>query len=516
MDSILSAEVGARGPTRRRKNEPYESVDALTDGTRTPRGPFRPDVWLSTRRRHAVRLRVFYYRGIDVALTAIGALAWMCHPDPVTSWAELRLGHATPYVIGSLFALWFVLGSDRYSFSSPRRPLFHALTVSLVAGLGLLIGLGTAAITDGSGVMSYIQWAGLTATGLGALHLIWALAVARGRTNGALVPNVVLVGATSAAESLIVEAIRRRTVNIIGIFEDRRTRAPASICGVPVLGRVEDLREHRLTPYLDCIALTVAPDAGKRVREMEDRLSILPNKVAIILQSAAPDAREIDQALDKLAYMPVALLDRPVSDDRRAFYKRLQDLILGTSALVALMPFLFVIGVLVRLESPGPALFRQKRHGFNNETITVWKFRTMYHHQQDAGGVRQVVADDDRVTRLGRFLRSTSLDELPQLINVVIGNMSLVGPRPHAIQMQTGQMRSSDIVAEYAHRHRIKPGMTGWAAINGSRGPLHTAADVRRRIQLDIDYIERQSFWFDLWIMARTIPVLLGDRLAQR
>jgi hypothetical protein len=129
---------------------------------------------------------------------------------------------------------------------------------------------------------------------------------------------------------------------------------------------------------------------------------------------------------------------------------------------------------------------------------------------------RQVTDDDDRITRIGRFIRKTSLDELPQLLNVIAGEMSLVGPRPHAIGMKTGHVESARLVADYAHRHRIKPGMTGWAAVNGSRGPLHTAADVRRRVQLDIDYIERQSLWMDLWIMAITVPVLLGDRAAIR
>ena len=180
------------------------------------------------------------------------------------------------------------------------------------------------------------------------------------------------------------------------------------------------------------------------------------------------------------------------------------------------MPVFAVVALPVRLDSPGPILFRQRRHGFNNEEIVVWKFRSMRHEAADATASRQVTADDDRVTRVGRFIRATSLDELPQLINVLKGEMSLVGPRPHAIGMKTGEIESARLVAEYAHRHRIKPGMTGWAAIKGSRGPLHTAAEVRRRVQLDVDYIERQSFWLDLWIMAVTVPVLLGDRVAVR
>ena len=123
---------------------------------------------------------------------------------------------------------------------------------------------------------------------------------------------------------------------------------------------------------------------------------------------------------------------------------------------------------------------------------------------------------DERVTRVGRFIRRTSLDELPQILNVLKGEMSLVGPRPHAIGMKTGDIESARLVGEYAHRHRLKPGVTGWAAIKGSRGPVDTPDAVRRRVALDVEYIERQSFWLDLYIMAVTIPCLLGDRAVVR
>ena len=194
----------------------------------------------------------------------------------------------------------------------------------------------------------------------------------------------------------------------------------------------------------------------------------------------------------------------------------MQDLVIASIALVLAAPLLLAVAIAVKLDSPGPVLFRQRRHGFNNEVITVWKFRSMRHEAADATAQRQVTADDDRVTRVGRFIRRTSLDELPQLLNVLRGEMSIVGPRPHAIGMRTGQADASRLVAEYAWRHRIKPGITGWAQINGSRGPVHTAADVRRRVMLDIEYIERQSLRLDLWIILMTLPCLLGDRLAVR
>src|SRR5690606_9537044 len=221
-------------------------------------------------------------------------------------------------------------------------------------------------------------------------------------------------------------------------------------------------------------------------------------------------------ALSRMADMPLARVSGVSEDERKALHKRIEDIVIGTVALIVFAPLMLITALLIKLDSPGPVFFRQSRHGFNNETIRVWKFRSMYAHLTDHTAAQQVQKGDTRVTRIGRFIRKPSIDELPQLFNVLAGEMSLVGPRPHAIGMKTGQSESARLVAEYAHRHRIKPGMTGWAAIKGSRGPLHSAAEVRRRVQLDVDYIERQSLWLDLWIMLVTVPVLLGDRSAVR
>ncbi len=493
-----------------------ESSAREESSQRIRRGPFRPDVWVNARQRNALRLRTFYYRGLDIALTALLTLGWVTYPEDISHIGQLTVSEVTPYAVGWLCAMWFIISANLYNFGASSRVWRNAVLPALVSAVGLFLGLIVQIIFSAAEWADYLLWSGLMVSTIAILHLIWASAAVRSRKNGALTPNVVLVGATQYAELLILEALKRRDVNILGIFDDRRDRSPEAICGVPVLGRASDLLTHRLTPYLDCIALTVTPDAADRVDQLKRRLSILPNRIAVLLQGDEPDESEITRALDKLAYTPVHLLNPPANDDRRAFFKRLQDIVLGSLALCALMPFLLMIGLWVRLDSRGPALFRQRRHGFNHEEIVVWKFRTMHHHRADIAGTRQVTANDDRITRAGHFLRVSSLDELPQLLNVVLGHMSLVGPRPHAIGMQTGHVASADIVAEYAHRHRIKPGMTGWAAIKGSRGPMHEASDVRRRVQLDIDYIERQSFWFDIWIMVRTLPVLLGDKVAMR
>jgi exopolysaccharide biosynthesis polyprenyl glycosylphosphotransferase len=260
--------------------------------------------------------------------------------------------------------------------------------------------------------------------------------------------------------------------------------------------------------------ITVTSTAQARVRGLVERLRVLPNEITLFVDlggEAGPNA-----VLERLADIPLAQISGARIDDRRALIKRAQDLVIGSLALVLAAPIMAGVALAIRLDSPGPVLFRQRRQGFNNEEIVVWKFRSMRHDLRDERSERQVFTGDPRVTRVGGFIRKTSLDELPQIINVLAGEMSLVGPRPHSPTMKTGEVESARLVAEYAHRHRMKPGMTGWAAIKGSRGPVDTPERVKRRVALDIEYIERQSFWLDMFIMAMTLPCLLGDRRAAR
>jgi lipopolysaccharide/colanic/teichoic acid biosynthesis glycosyltransferase len=168
------------------------------------------------------------------------------------------------------------------------------------------------------------------------------------------------------------------------------------------------------------------------------------------------------------------------------------------------LPLMAFIAVAIRLDSRGPILFRQPRHGLNDRVVCVYKFRTMYHEATDLGGGRQTTRDDDRITRVGRFLRRTSLDELPQLFNVVRGEMSLVGPRPHPINMLTEEKLCHEIVAGYAQRHKMKPGITGWAQINGWRGATDTCYQLRQRVEHDIYYVENWSIGLDLKILLAT------------
>jgi putative colanic acid biosynthesis UDP-glucose lipid carrier transferase len=186
--------------------------------------------------------------------------------------------------------------------------------------------------------------------------------------------------------------------------------------------------------------------------------------------------------------------------------KALEDYVLGTLLLIPAAPLMLMIAIVVRLDSPGPVLFRQERYGFNNRTIEILKFRTMRAERDDEGQGQALQArrGDPRLTRVGRWLRRTSLDELPQLLNVLRGDMSIVGPRPH---MVAHNEQYANLIDTYLGRHRVKPGITGWAQVNGLRGETDTLAKMEGRIQHDLYYIENWSLGFDLQILARTLLV---------
>jgi lipopolysaccharide/colanic/teichoic acid biosynthesis glycosyltransferase len=183
-------------------------------------------------------------------------------------------------------------------------------------------------------------------------------------------------------------------------------------------------------------------------------------------------------------------------------------------ALLVLSPLVLRIAVAVKLDSPGPVLFRQKRNGYDNRLIEGFKFRSMHQHQADATAETQTTRDDARVTRVGRFIRRTSLDELPQLFNVVAGTMSMVGPRPHATATKAAGILFEQAVKEYTSRHRVKPGITGLAQIHGFRGETDTVEKIEKRVEFDLEYIENWSVWFDLYILLRTVPAVLFTREA--
>jgi Undecaprenyl-phosphate glucose phosphotransferase len=447
--------------------------------------------------------------GVDVMMIVAATLAVMSRGDAAKLLA-MPLREILPLIIGGYIAFWTLRVGGAYDLGRREGLSEHmgrvALGVAAASAAALGVGMGMGA----SSLHLAALWASVSSLTILMAHVCaWAM-VRVWRAQGRLTPNVVVVGATENAFKLIKAALDARDIAVLGVFDDRLDRAPETVHGVPVLGDTNHLLTHRILPYVDRIVITVTAASQPRVRQLIDRLRLLPNAVTLFWDVDGEDTRSA--TLERLARLPLAEISGADDADRRVLLKRIQDLALGAAALLVAAPIIAAVAIAVRLDSPGPILFRQRRYGFNNEPITVWKFRSMRHELADQKAAQQVCACDERVTRVGRFIRSTSLDELPQLINVLRGEMSLVGPRPHAIGMKTGSQESSRLVAEYAWRHRMKPGITGWAQINGSRGPVDTPEAVRQRVALDIDYIERQSFWFDLYILAMTLPTLLGDR----
>jgi len=194
--------------------------------------------------------------------------------------------------------------------------------------------------------------------------------------------------------------------------------------------------------------------------------------------------------------------------------KDTMDRAIALVAIIMLFPVMLAVGLAVRIESKGPIIFKQKRFGFNNELIQVFKFRSMYTDMADVSAAKLVTKNDPRVTKVGRIIRKTSLDELPQLFNVLTGQLSLVGPRPHATQAKAAGELYDEVIDGYFARHKVKPGITGWAQINGWRGETDTHEKLEQRVKHDLDYIDRWSLGLDLYILAKTPFALLKSENA--
>lgn len=424
---------------------------------------------------------------------------------------ELSIGHAAAFIASAVAlkgGLWL---TDFYRFSPSRmKPERGMGGLALGAIVGILISNAFAPDARGAAALAAtLPFAAMLLAGVHAALAVWVVAAHK---KGVFAENIVLIGATDAAQRLAARAAKSGEARIVAVVDDRVGRSPAQVGDAPVIGSVDDLLAWDGLPNVDRIVITVTQKAETRVRSMIERLRVTPNRVDLLLDFETQAVR--GRRVERFGGAAVACVSGRPHNHRRALVKRAQDLIIGTALAVLFAPVMLLIAALVKLDTPGPAIYRQRRHGFNNRIITVLKFRTM----ADAPNapLQQVRENDPRITAVGAFLRRTSLDELPQLFNVLRGDMSLVGPRPHAVGMKTAERELTEIVAEYAHRHRVKPGITGWAQVNGSRGPVSSPASVRRRVRLDLEYVARASLWLDLEILVRSAPVLLGDNKTVR
>ena len=349
----------------------------------------------------------------------------------------------------------------------------------------------------------------LIAFRLSLRYLVW-----QWTAEGRLKRRTVIVGGGKDAETLI-EAIRggkENDLTLIGLFDDRvDDRSPGCSRGAFEAG--QGCRPHRVrAPHArrSRDRLDAAAARRSRVLDMLKQLWVLP--VDIRLSAHMSKLRFTSKAYSYVGDLPVFdMADRPLSDWNLVF-KWVFDKVVAVFALILLSPVMVATAIAVKLESKGPVFFKQKRHGFNNQLIEMYKFRSMYTDMSDANAVKLVTKDDPRVTRVGRFIRKTSIDELPQLFNVLKGELSIVGPRPHALQAKAANKLYYEAVEGYFARHKVKPGMTGWAQIKGWRGETDTLEKIMQRVNHDLYYIENWSILLDFYICIMTPVSLLSKR----
>ncbi len=454
-------------------------------------------------------------RLIDMALilaTGFGALL------AETGSLHLTMPHGAALLVASIFSLAFFQAADAYQVAIMRQGLSQVGRV--VAGWTLVFAMFfLIRTTTGFGSVLSQSWLGTWyVAGMTALifsRLVVYRLVRHWMETGRLERRAIIVGGGTAAAELIheLESQSDNDIRICGIFDDRANdRSPAIVAGYPKLGNIDALVEFSRLARIDMLIVCIPLRAEQRVLQLLRRLWILP--VDIRLSAHTDKVRFRNRGASFIGTVPfVDVVEKPITDwDMVA--KRVFDIFFASLSLVCLSPLMLATAIAIRLDSKGPVLFRQKRYGFNNEIIDVLKFRSMRHEMADPDAKTVVTKNDSRVTKVGRFIRKTSIDELPQLFNVLRGELSLVGPRPHAVNAHTDNHTWDEVVDGYFARHKVKPGVTGWAQINGWRGEVDTPEKIEKRVECDVYYIENWSILFDLKILFMTPLSLLNTENA--
>jgi len=415
--------------------------------------------------------------------------------------------------IGMLSMLAFQT-ADIYQVQAFRGHEKQYMRLASAWSVVFLIVIGASFFAKAGEMFSRVWLGSFYVTGMIALmssRRLLFLLVRKWTREGRLTRRTVIVGGGQAGEHVIEELSRQKDsgVKVIGLFDDRGdARSSAECAGERKLGVVDDLVEFGRRTRVDLVIFSLPIAAEERILQMLKKLWVLPVDIRLAAHSNKLQFRP--RSYSYIGTVPVLdVFDRPIAD-WDVVMKWLFDKLIGSLALLCALPVMALIAIAIKLESRGPVLFRQKRYGFNNDLIEVYKFRSMRADAADATASKLVTKDDARVTRVGRIIRKTSLDELPQLFNVVFkGNLSLVGPRPHAVNAKADTRLYDDAVDGYFARHRVKPGITGWAQINGWRGETDTHEKIQQRVEHDLYYIENWSVLFDLYILMRTPFALL-------
>lgn len=459
--------------------------------------------------RHATRLHYRLILSLAPLIDALGLLAIAWGVDAVSQGLgpEAREAHAIAAVVFTILVIVALEIQGLYNVEQliPPHIQLKAVALTSVLLLGSLVVPGFAA--NALGDLSPAWCAATFASSVAFLCLyrfgIYG-AARRSIVAGRLARNIVLVGFGERARQHI-ERMRSGAQpwnRIVAVYEDRDNRPTAPVIGRPVLRDLNELVGFVRTRDVDDVVIGFPWSDEARIAAVVTRLAELP--VNVHLGSDIADRLFDAPTFDRIGGTQVLKVKRKPLDGRDWLLKYCEDKILGLMVVLVFGLPMLVIALAIKVESRGPVFFRQARYGFNNRIFHVYKFRTMYHDRPPDTGVPQATKDDPRVTKVGRILRRTSLDELPQVFNVLQGTMSLVGPRPHAVAHNE---EYAEVIRGYYARHRVKPGITGWAQVNGLRGETDTRDKMAARVRFDVFYIENWSFPFDIEILFRTIFV---------
>ncbi len=420
-------------------------------------------------------------------------------PEPVAAYA---------IVLAALLGLNLFQISGLYQFNAIGNLFVQATRVGLAWGSAaialLVLGFVTQTIESFSAIWVG-SWFVLAFVALVAARVSLGLQLASWQQSGLLVRRIIVLGGGDHGRRF-AEHLQRSdgSVQILGIFDDRRGRTPEEVAGVPFRGTIEDVRSFVRANPVDQIVIALPWGAEQRLLNWVKKIRDLPVDVRL-----CPDVIGYhlpDRQVSHVAGLPLLnIFERPLNG-WDGIVKTIEDRALALLLLLFFAPLMALVAIAVKATSKGPVLFKQKRFGFNNEIIEVFKFRSMYVEACESGAhpMNQATRGDPRVTPIGRLIRKTSLDELPQLFNVLNGTMSIVGPRPHAVAHNEYYAR---LIDEYLARHRVRPGITGWAQVNGLRGETDTLEKMQQRVQFDLHYIENWSLFLDIKIVLLTALV---------
>jgi Undecaprenyl-phosphate glucose phosphotransferase len=450
-----------------------------------------------------------------ISIIASGGIAFLIYVVGVldSAWLNLYYLTATTIAAGVFVALAQALHAYRYDRLADLSYLARRALAALgiMAVIWLLVGFVTRTTDFWSRAWTMI-WIAQCAAVLITTRVALAVAIQRWRQAKRWQDRIVIVGATDIAER-VVEEIRAQgaaDAEIVGVFDERHGPRRPALAGLPLFGDLDTLIEFSRSHHVDCVILALPWSSEERIERLSEKLGVMPVDINLAFPTQTLHRRFRDWVS---AYgVPLMQIGAKPLTDRQVFVKRAEDLVLGLLIILAVSPILLLTAMAIRLESRGPILFRQPRHGFNDTIFNIYKFRTMYVDRADPTGQARTTRNDPRVTRIGRFLRRWSIDELPQLFNVIKGDMSLIGPRPHPVGMLAADSDYRLVVANYAARHRMKPGITGWAQVAGYRGETETIEKAKRRVDLDLEYIAHWSPLFDVRILLLTAATVVSGK----